>query len=218
MQLPKQYNSKELEPKWREFWEKNNIYKFDPKSKAEIYSIDTPPPTVSGKMHLGHAFSYAQQDFIARFQRMRQKNIFYPFGTDDNGLATIRLIEKEKNVKAFNLGRSKFIKLVLETLEKELRPKYIQDWKRIGMSCEWDIFYTTIDNHCQKISQRSFIDLYKKQRCYKKRTPFFWCPECQTAIAQVEMKDKEQESNFVYMKFDTTASKQITIATTRTGL
>jgi len=218
MKLPKNYNPKDSEKKWQLFWEKKDIYRFDSKSKKPIYSIDTPPPTVSGKMHIGHAFSYTQQDFIVRFQRMLGKNIFYPFGTDDNGLATIRLIEKEKKVKAFDLGREKFIKLVLETLEKDVRPKYLEDWKRIGISCDWSIFYTTIDKHCQRISQRSFIELYKQGREYRKRTPFFWCPECQTAIAQVEMKDKEQDSKFVYMKFDTTVGKQITIATTRPEL
>ena len=110
MELPQRYNHKEAEAKWQAFWEKEKIYSFDPKSKAEIYSIDTPPPTVSGKMHLGHAFSYAQQDFVIRFQRMLGKNIFYPFGTDDNGIPTQRLIEKTKNVKAHNMPREEFVK------------------------------------------------------------------------------------------------------------
>jgi len=137
---------KQIEEKYRKYWEKEKIYKFNPASKKKIYSIDTDPPTVSGKMHLGHAFHYAQQDFLIRYKRMKGFSVFYPFGTDDNGLATIRLIEKEKGVKAFDLGREKFIKLVLETLEKELRPQYMEDWKRLGMSCDWDISYTTIDN------------------------------------------------------------------------
>jgi valyl-tRNA synthetase len=218
MNLPKHYDPKEVEPKWQEYWEKEGIFKFDVNSDAEVYSIDTPPPTVSGKMHLGHAFSYAQQDFVVRFQRMKGKNIFYPFGTDDNGLATIRLIEREKKVKAFDLGREKFVKLVLDTLEKELRPKYISDWKNLGMSCEWGIFYTTINEHCQRISQESFIDLYKKGRIHRKRTPFMWCPECQTSIAQVELNDVTKNSNFVYIKFETSIGKTITIATTRPEL
>ena len=100
IELPEKYNAKEIEHKWREFWEKENIYKFNPNTDKEIYSIDTPPPTVSGKMHAGHSFSYSQQDFIARFQRMKGKEIFYPFGTDDNGLPTEKLIEKMKNVKS----------------------------------------------------------------------------------------------------------------------
>ena len=153
MRLPKHYDAKETEAKIQEFWEKNNIYKFDPKSKAKIYSIDTPPPTVSGKMHLGHAFGNSQQDFIARYKRMQGFNVLQPFGTDDNGLPTERLIEKIKNVKATEMPRQDFIKLCLKTLKNELRPSYLQDWKRLGISCDWDISYTTIDEHSQKISQ-----------------------------------------------------------------
>jgi len=217
MELPQRYNHKEAEAKWQAFWEKEKIYSFDPKSKAEIYSIDTPPPTVSGKMHLGHAFSYAQQDFVIRFQRMLGKNIFYPFGTDDNGIPTERLIEKTKNVKAHNMPREEFVKLCLTTLEEELRPKYIQDWKRIGMSCQWDIFYTTINEHCQKISQRSFIELYKMGRAYRKEAPAMWCPECQTGISQVECQDKILDSYFSDIIFNVDG-KDLIIATTRPEL
>jgi len=217
MELPKRYNAEESEKKWMEFWEKENIYRFDQESKAEIYSVDTPPPTVSGKMHLGHSFSYSQQDFVVRFHRMLGKNIFYPFGTDDNGLATERMIEKLKNVKGQFMKRKEFVELCLKTLE-EIRPDFVYDWKRIGTSADYSIFYTTINQHSQKVSQKSFIDLYKMGRIYKKRAPFVWCPECQTAIAQVEMKDSERESNFVYMKFDTSLGKQIIIATTRPEL
>ena len=92
METPQNYDSKEAEPRWQKFWEDNNIFRFNPDSKAKIFSIDTPPPTVSGKMHIGHSFSYSQMDFIARYKRMRGYNMFYPFGTDDNGLATERLI------------------------------------------------------------------------------------------------------------------------------
>ena len=218
MKLLKYYDSKKSEKKWQEYWIKNKIYKFDQYSKAKIFSIDTPPPTVSGNMHLGHAFSYAQQDMIVRYKRMQGFNVFYPFGTDDNGLPTERLIEREKKVRATQMLRQEFIKLCLETLEKELRPRYLQDWKAIGMSCDWNIFYTTIDKHCQRISQESFIDLYKMKRAYRKRTPFMWCPECQTAIAQVELEDKTKKSEFVYMKFDTSIGEKIIIATTRPEL
>ena len=217
MELPKEYNAHESETKWMEFWEKEKIYAFDPKSKSETYSVDTPPPTVSGKMHLGHTFSYSQQDFIVRFHRMLGKNVFYPFGTDDNGLATERLIEKMKNAKGQFMKRKEFAELCLKTLE-EIRPDFVYDWKRIGISADFNIFYTTIDEHSQKVSQKSFLDLYLMGRIYKKRAPFVWCPECQTAIAQVEMKDSERDSNFVYMKFDTSLGEAITIATTRPEL
>ncbi|MEE9323018.1 MAG: valine--tRNA ligase [Candidatus Aenigmarchaeota archaeon] len=215
--LPKRYDFRKSEKKWQKFWVTEKVFKFDPKSKKPIFSIDTPPPTVSGKMHLGHSFSYSQQDFVARFMRMMGSEIFYPFGTDDNGLATIRLVEGERGVKGTSMGRKEFVKLVLDTL-RVVRPGYIRDWKKIGMSCDWSIYYTTINDHCQRISQKSFIDLHKAGKIYRKRTPFLWCPECQTSIAQVEMKDKETESKFVYMKFDTSIGKPIVIATTRPEL
>lgn len=218
MELPKEYDPQVAEPKWQKYWEEEKIFQFDPKdTKREIFSIDTPPPTVSGKMHLGHAFSYTQQDFIVRFQRMLGKNVFYPFGTDDNGLATERLIEKLKKVRSREMGRDKFVKLCLETLDKELRPAYIADWKRIGMSCQWDLFYTTINDHCQRISQRSFIDLYKKGREYRKEAPAMWCPECQTGISQVECQDKELDSWFNDIIFKI-KSRDLIVATTRPEL
>jgi len=103
MEIPQKYDPKKVEKKWQEFWEQNDVYSFDTKdSKKPIYSIDTPPPTVSGKMHLGHAFSFSQQDFIARFKRMNGHNVFYPFGTDDNGLATEKLVQRIKNLKLLN--------------------------------------------------------------------------------------------------------------------
>jgi len=211
------YDSKEAEPRLQKVWEKKGIFKFDPTSDKQIYSIDTPPPTVSGKMHMGHAASYSQQDAAVRFKRMRGYDIFYPFGTDDNGLATERLVEKLKNVRANDMDRQEFVKLVLKTLDKELRPKYIEDWKRIGMSCDWSIFYTTIDEHCQRISQRSFIDLYNAGYEYRKEAPTIWCPECQTAIAQVELQDEEISSAFNDIIFKI-GKKEYLISTTRPEL
>jgi len=218
MKLPKHYKPEEVEPKWMEYWEKNKIFKFDPKdTKRKIYSIDTPPPTVSGKMHMGHAFGNSQQDFIARFKRMNNYNVLQPFGTDDNGLPTKLLIEKEKNIKANEMSRKEFTKTVLDTLKKELRPQYIQDWKRLGISCDYDVFYTTINKHCRKVSQKSFLDLYKKGRQYRKEAPAMYCPECQTAISQVECEDKEISSYFndLIFKID---NKELIISTTRPEL
>jgi len=217
MELPKHYDPQESEIKWMQYWEKEKIYKFDPESEAEIYSVDTPPPTVSGKMHLGHTFSYSQQDFVVRFQRMLGKNVFYPFGTDDNGLATERMIEKMKNVKGQFMKRKEFVELCLKTLEK-IRPDFVYDWKRIGISADFSIFYTTIDKHCQRISQRSFIELYKCGREYRKKGPTIWCPECRTAIAQVEMKDEEKTTNLVYIEVKTENGKPLILATTRPEL
>ncbi|MBS3137420.1 valine--tRNA ligase [Candidatus Woesearchaeota archaeon] len=214
MALENNYNFKDQEPKLQDFWNKNLVYKFNPKTTKEIFSIDTPPPTVSGKMHIGHAFSYSQQDFIARFQRMQGKEVFYPFGTDDNGLATERLIEKMKNVKGSRMDRQEFINLCLTTLE-EIRPDFVSDWKKIAISCDYSIFYSTIDNHCRKISQKSFLDLHKVNRVYQKEAPTIWCPNCQTAIAQVELEDKELDSHFNDIIFKTENHQDLIIATTR---
>ena len=118
--MPKEIDFKEIEEKLKKFWKEEEIYKTD-FSKKDIYSIDSPPPTVSGKMHMGHAFSYAQQDFIARFRRMFEGAVFYPFGTDDNGLPTERLIEKLEKVKSLEMSREDFISLCLKILKRETR-------------------------------------------------------------------------------------------------
>ena len=164
MDLPQRYDPKEAEPKWQKFWEDNNIYTFDVNNTEKpIYSIDTPPPTVSGKMHMGHAFGNSQQDFIARFRRMQGYNVLQPFGTDDNGLPTQTLIQKLKKVRARDMSRKEFTELCLKTLKEELRPAYTNDWKKLGISCDFDVFYTTINKHSQRLSQWSFIDLHNKK-------------------------------------------------------
>jgi valyl-tRNA synthetase len=205
-----------IEAKWKKFWEKEKIYKFNPHSKEEIYSIDTPPPTLSGGMHIGHTCSYSQQDFIVRYKRMRGFNIFYPFGADDNGLPTERLVEKRKGVRSKEMQRADFVELCMKFLKEE-RPKFIQDWKNIGISCDWNLAYSTIDNHSRRISQWSFLDLYKKKRMYRKDAPAMWCPECRTGVAQVEVQDKEVDSTFndIVFKVD---NKDLIIATTRPEL
>ncbi len=210
------YNPREAEQRINEFWEKQKIYAFDMKRKGKIFSIDTPPPTVSGKMHMGHAFSYTHFDAIARFKRMNGFNLFYPFGTDDNGLPTERLIEKMKGVKAKDMDRQEFIKLCLASLA-DLRKQYIADWKRIGQSADWSIVYSTIDEHCRRISQRSFIELYEMGREYRTEAPTLWCPECQTAIAQFELKDKEENSIFNDVVFKV-GKEELIISTTRPEL
>lgn len=103
--MPTRYDPKEAEPRIQKFWADNKLYSFNPKTTKKIFSVDTPPPTISGKMHLGHACSYTQQDFMIRYKRMRGFEAFYPFGTDDNGLATDRLIEKMKGVKSAEMDR-----------------------------------------------------------------------------------------------------------------
>ena len=210
----KGYDAKEVEEKWRKSWEKEKIYKTD-FSKKKLYSIDTPPPTVSGKMHIGHAFSYSQQDFIVRFRRMKQ-GVFYPFGTDDNGLPTERLVEKLNKVKSKEMSREDFIKLCIKTL-KETRGDFIQGWKNLGISCDYDFCYSTIDDNSRKISQKSFLELYKKGLVYRKEFPTIWCPECQTSIAQAELEDKSGNTMFSEVVFKV-GGKDLLIATTRPEL
>lgn len=209
-------DTKQMEEKWLKYWEDNKIYSFDKKSKKKIYSIDTPPPTVSGAMHMGHAFSYSQEDFIARYKRMAGFNVFYPFGTDDNGLPTEKLIQNLKNVKSTDFSRYDFIKLCLETL-KEITPKFIQDWKNLGVSCDYNIYYSTINRHSQKISQKSFIDLYEKGLIYKEEFPTIWDTVFQTPVAQAELEDKELPTLFSTLKF-TIGNLILPIATTRPEL
>jgi valyl-tRNA synthetase len=217
MELPKRYDFKESELKWQKYWETNNIYKFDNDSNNEVYTIDTPPPTVSGRMHIGHAFSYSQEDFIARFQRMQGKNVFYPFGTDDNGLPTERLVEKTKKVKSTKMERQEFIELCNTTI-KELKPEFVQDWKNLGMSCDWNTTYSTIDPHCIRTAQKSFLDLWEKGLIEHRNEPTMWDITDQTAIAQAELEDLEKDSLFSDVKFDLEEKGEITIATTRPEL
>lgn len=216
-EISKHYNPSETEPKWLAFWEKEGIFRFDKKEKGKLYTIDTPPPTVSGKMHIGHAYSYTHEDFIAHYRRMKGENVFFPFGTDDNGLPTERLVEKLKNVRANKMKRSDFIKLCNETL-KEITPDFINDWKKVGMSCDFSKTYSTIDDTRRRITQKAFADLYQKQKVFRQEAPVIWCPHCQTAIAQAELEDKESETMFNDIVFKLAEKNDLIIATTRPEL
>ncbi len=216
--LEKKYDFKEKEKKWQEYWQENKIYKFNENCKKPIFSIDTPPPTVNGKIHIGHIFSYSQAEFIARFKRMTGYNVFYPFGFDDNGLPTELLVEKEKNLKAYTVSREEFSKMCLETVdkyEKEFKDLFIS----VGNSADWSLMYHTVSPECQKASQLSFLDLYKKNKVYYDNAPALWCTKCHTAIAQSELESEEKSSTFNYLKFYLENSNDyIEIATTRPEL
>ena len=214
--MEKIYDWNKSEKELQKLWNKNKIYAFDEKNKKKIYSIDTPPPTISGGIHMGHAFSYTHADIIARYKRMNNFNVFYPFGFDNNGLPTERLVEKEKNVQAKKMPREEFNKLCLQ-VSKEYENRFKEFWGNLGLSVDWNLLYSTIDQKVIKLSQRSFIELYKKKREYRKEAPTIWCPECQTAIAQVELEDKELSSTFNDVLFEV-EGKHIIIATTRPEL
>lgn len=189
--LPQSYNHKETEKKWQEYWEETQVYAWDESEKREnTYVIDTPPPTVSGLLHMGHIFSYTQADFVARYQRMRGKTVFYPMGFDDNGLPTERLVEKVKKVRATDMSREKFIELC-EGVAEEARTEFRALFTEVALSVDWNQEYHTISEDCRRISQLSFLDLYNKDQAYRKLQPMLWDPVDQTAIAQAEVEDKD---------------------------
>lgn len=217
--LTKKYKASESEKKWQDFWQEKGIYKFDEDSKQPVYSIDTPPPTVNGKIHIGHIFSYVQAEIMARYKRMKGYNVFYPFGFDDNGLPTERLVEKTHGIKAHETTREHFTELCLDEtgkLEKQFKKLFIS----AGFSCDWEHEYSTISPKAQITSQKSFIDLYRKKKVYFSEAPALWCTECQTAIAQAELETTEIPSVFNYLKFfiDGTDGEYVEIATTRPEL
>ncbi len=160
------YNPTITEPEMQQLWQSQKIYE-QLTSRGPLFSIDTPPPTVSGSLHIGHIFSYTQTDIIARYKRMQGFNVFYPFGFDDNGLPTERFVEKKAKVRAHTLTRSEFIALCLEHT-KEAEHEFKELWKRMGLSAHLDDSYSTISPQVQRIAQASFIDLYKKGFVYRK--------------------------------------------------
>lgn len=193
--LAEQYDPAIAEKNWQKTWEKQGIHHWDETlSRADTYVIDTPPPTVSGLLHMGHIFSYTQADFMARYKRMSGKTVFYPMGFDDNGLPTERLVEKVKKVRPAELGREKFIE-VCEGVAEEARKEFRELFQSIALSVDWRQEYHTISPECRRISQMSFLDLLKKEQAYRKLQPMLWDPVDQTAIAQAEVEDKEIASH-----------------------
>ncbi|MBN1813308.1 MAG: valine--tRNA ligase [Anaerolineae bacterium] len=217
MGLAKRYKPNEVEPRLQVSWQEAGVYHFDPQAQGPVYSIDTPPPTVSGHLHLGHVYSYSHADFMARFWRMNGHNVFYPMGYDDNGLPTERLVEQRLGVRATDVGREAFIEKCLQVSEEEERA-YEALWQRLGLSIDWRYTYRTIDDLSRRTCQLSFIDLYRKGLVYHKEAPSIWCPECATAIAQAELADLERESTFYTLAFHLQDGAALPIATTRPEL
>ena len=240
-ELPSHYDSLTQDKKWVENWEKNQVYAYDPsKSRQETFVVDTPPPTVSGSLHMGHVFSYTQTDALVRFQRMQQKNIFYPMGWDDNGLPTERRVQnlygvkcdptvaydssfkaelvKDGDKKQRPISRQNFIELCgVQTKVDE--KKYEALYRSRGISVDWKQQYETINSHCQKISQLSFLDLFSKKQVYSVEAPNMWDTTFQTAVAQAEVEDREQQGNFYDIKFAVENNAgEFVISTTRPEL
>lgn len=217
-EFPKNYNFTENEKKWQKTWQEKQIYAYDENiAKEQTFVIDTPPPTVSGQLHIGHVYSYTQTDFIVRFQRMIGKNIFYPMGFDDNGLPTERLVEKLKQIKAHNMGRDEFIKVCKEVVRVE-EEKFRNLFNQIALSVDWSLEYQTISPLSRKISQMSFLDLVARGEVYRNNQPILWDPVDGTALAQADIEDKEKTSFMNYIIFKTEQGDALTIATTRPEL
>lgn len=214
--MEKRYNFIQAEKEMQAFWDEEELYKFDPNAEGEIYSIDTPPPTVSGSLHIGHLFSYTQAEVIARFRRGQGYNVFYPFGFDDNGLPTERLVERDEGIVANRLARSDFIDKCRHTIVK-YENEFQQFWKSLGFSVNWSAQYQTISPDVQKLSQQLFLDLVEKEKAYAKEAPVLWCTTCQTSIAQAELDTANSDSSYHYISF-ILESAELEVATTRPEL
>ena len=217
MELPKRYNPKESEDKWQKFWQEHKIFKFDENSTKETYSIDTPPPYASADhLHVGHGMHYSQFEFVARFQRMLGKNVFFPMGYDDNGLPTERFVEKKHKINKSKTTRADFTKLCVEETKKT-GLTYYNLFTKLGFSIDWDLLYHTIGESARRTAQKSFIDLYKKGRMERLDIPTTWCVSCQTTIAQADLESVEMSSHFNDIVFKQ-GGKDLIIATTRPEL
>ena len=233
------YNHSEIESLYIKKWETDPTYNYDPSSNKESFVIDTPPPTISGSLHIGHIFSYTQTDILARFHRMMGENVFYPMGWDDNGLPTEKRVQNLYGVKCDpNLNYDPSFKIeklekkslsykpisrknFLEVCNKQVSEdeiKYKNLWKHIALSVDWNQSYKTIGLYAQSLAQMSFIDLYKKDLVENRFSPVLWDTQFQTAVAQADIEDRQQQGFYHDIIFHTKNSKKLIISTTRPEL
>ena len=208
------YDFSKRELHWQNFWEREHVYEFMPTSPKPLFTIDTPPITASGELHIGHILSYVQAGIIARFKRMDGYNVRYPSCFDDNGLPTERLTEKERKIRGQEMKRENFTKACLETIN-QYKNVYDGIWKSIGLSIDRQIEYSTISPEVQKISQSVFKELFDKGYIYKKESPVLYCPECRTSVAQAEVEDQPRESVFYDLVFKKADGNNLIVSTTR---
>jgi valyl-tRNA synthetase len=210
-----------LEERWGAAWEEAGIYAFDrSRTRDEVFSIDTPPPTVSGSLHIGHVFSYTQSDIVARYWRMRGKSVFYPIGWDDNGLPTERRVQSYFGVRCdpslpydpsftpppeppkqpIAISRRNFVELC-EALTSEDETVFEELFRRIGLSVDWSLKYTTISRSTQRASQRGFLRMLGRGHAYRQEAPTLWDVDFRSAIAQAELEDREVASAYHRIAF-----------------
>lgn len=214
--MDKRYDHISCDEKTRQLWQDKKVYTSS-KDNKPLFSIDTPPPTVSGSLHIGHIFSYTQTDIIARYKRMTGHNVLYPFGFDCNGLPTEKFVEKKHKTSVGKIGREKFIELCLTTTE-EMKVKFVELWRTMGLSANFDKTYSTISQDVQKISQESFLRLLKDDFAYIKQEPSLFCTRCRTTVAQAELDDEQQSTMFNDIVFKSQDGKELVISTTRPEL
>ena len=215
--LEPQYDHARHESQAQKLWRDEKIYNYVPDASKKVFSIDTPPPTVSGSLHIGHVYSYTHADLVARYKRMKGFNVFYPMGFDDNGLPTERFVEKKNATKAHLMKRSDFIELCLR--ETETVEKLFEDlWQRLGLSIDWTTVYSTISAPVRRVAQYGFLDLYKKGLVYRKEEPALYCTTCRTSVAQAELDSIEVSTTFNNITFTTQDGEKLIIATTRPEL
>ncbi|MBV2366606.1 valine--tRNA ligase [Streptomonospora nanhaiensis] len=228
-----------IEAKWVQVWDESGVYHYDrTASRAETFSIDTPPPTVSGSLHIGHVFSYTHTDTVARFQRMRGKAVFYPMGWDDNGLPTERRVQNYYGVRcdptvAYDpdfsppakpdpkrqvpISRRNFIELC-DRLTAEDEKVFESIWRRLGLSVDWRHTYATIDTASRAASQRAFLRNLARGEAYMAEAPTLWDVTFRTAVAQAELEDRERPSAYHKLAFHRDGADPVVIETTRPEL
>ena len=232
-QVPHKPTVDGLEAKWSQRWETDGVYRFDrTATRDQVFSIDTPPPTVSGSLHMGHVFSYTHTDTIARYRRMAGDNVFYPMGWDDNGLPTERRVQNYFGVRCdptlpyddtfvpprdggdakaveargeVAISRRNFIELC-HVLTAEDEHAFEELWRQLGLSVDWSMAYATIDERCQRIAQRAFLENLERGEAYQIEAPSLWDVTFGTAVAQAELEDRERPGAYHRIAFRRTNS------------
>jgi len=216
--LPKEIDTAEVEAICRRLWDDSGIYVYDPSKTGEVFSVDTPPPYVSAShLHVGHAMSYAQAEFIVRYHRMNGRKVFYPMGFDDNGLPTERFVEKTYKINKRKTSRKEFRELCLQVTRQGIE-EYEKLWRALGLSVDWSLRYSTIDDHCRRTSQKSFLELYRSGRIYRSHEPVLWDVVLETSLAQADLESVERKGKLHDIAFHAPGGAELLISTTRPEL